>query len=214
MLVNSDRSLPGRVDVREITPIASPEAGVSRVMLERDGGEVARATSVVTYAAGSRFSSHTHAMGEEFLVLEGTFEDEHGAYPAGTYVRNPWGTSHAPFSTNGCVLFVKLRQMLEGDTTRVVIRDAPARCLVAPIDQRTTLVLHHFESEEVWLERWAPEAEPRTVHCTVTEEFFVLEGEFTFDGEIAPSWTWLRAPASSSVHVAVGSAGGLLLRKR
>ena len=50
-----------------------------------------------------------------------TFEDDQGAYPAGTYVRNPPGSRHRPFSTAGCEIFVKLRQFQAGDDARVVI---------------------------------------------------------------------------------------------
>jgi anti-sigma factor ChrR (cupin superfamily) len=89
--------------------VASPMAGVERLMLDRDGGEVARATTIVRYAPQSRFSTHAHDRGEEFLVLDGVFADEHGIYPAGTNVRNPPGSSHAPYSDEGCTLFVKLR---------------------------------------------------------------------------------------------------------
>jgi anti-sigma factor ChrR (cupin superfamily) len=60
--------------------IASPIAGVDRRMLDRIGDEVARATSIVRYAPGSHFSAHTHGGGEEFLVLDGVFQDEHGDY--------------------------------------------------------------------------------------------------------------------------------------
>ena len=94
---------------------ASPLPGVERHLLDRVGGEVARATSVVRYAAGSRFERHTHGGGEEFLVLDGVFSDEHGDYPAGSYVRNPPGTSHTPYSVEGCTLFVKLRQFAPDD---------------------------------------------------------------------------------------------------
>jgi anti-sigma factor ChrR (cupin superfamily) len=68
---------------------ASPIPGVERRMLDRVGDEVARATTIVRYAPNSQFSPHTHGGGEEFLVLEGVFQDEHGDYPVGTYVRNP-----------------------------------------------------------------------------------------------------------------------------
>ncbi len=69
--------------------VASPMPGVDRRMLDRIGGEVARATTIVCYAPNSKFSAHTHTGGEEFIVLEGVFQDEHGDFPAGTYVRNP-----------------------------------------------------------------------------------------------------------------------------
>jgi quercetin dioxygenase-like cupin family protein len=104
--------------------IASPLAGVDRIMLDRVGGEVARATSIVRYAPGSHFSAHTHGGGEEFVVLDGVFSDEHGDYPAGSYVRNPIGTAHAPHSRDGCTNFLKVppvrggRSQAEGDPPR------------------------------------------------------------------------------------------------
>ncbi len=82
--------------------------GVERRMLERDGDEVARATSLVRFAPNSAFSAHRHGGGEEFLVLEGVFSDESGDFPAGTYARNPVGSRHVPSSELGCVIFVKL----------------------------------------------------------------------------------------------------------
>ena len=85
----------------------SPMAGVERRMLDRIGGEVARATSIVRYAPGSRFSRHVHGGGEEYLVLEGVFSDEHGHNPPGSYVRNPPGSVHRPSSAAGCTIWVK-----------------------------------------------------------------------------------------------------------
>ena len=95
-------------DTEAMAWLTSPSPGVERKPLDRDGGEVARATSVVRYAAGSRFSPHRHERGEEFLVLDGVFADEHGRYPAGSYVRNPPGSAHAPFSDEGCTILVKV----------------------------------------------------------------------------------------------------------
>lgn len=96
-------------------------AGVDRRMLDRIGNEVARATSIVRYAEGSAFSEHTHSGGEEFIVLEGVFQDEHGDYPAGTYVRNPVGTHHIPRSDAGCTIFVKLWQFDPDDQEQIAI---------------------------------------------------------------------------------------------
>ena len=109
-LINADFRQRVVIDTQAQAWIASPEPGVDRQPLDRIGGEQARATSLVRYAAGSNFSAHQHGGGEEFLVLDGTFSDEHGDYPAGTYVRNPPGSRHRPFSREGCTLFVKLRQ--------------------------------------------------------------------------------------------------------
>jgi hypothetical protein len=100
---------------------ASPIPGVERKMLDRIGDEVARATTIVRYAPKSHFSSHTHGGGEEFLVLEGVFQDEHGDYPVGTYVRNPPASHHTPASATGCIILVKLWQFTPEDRTQIVI---------------------------------------------------------------------------------------------
>jgi anti-sigma factor ChrR (cupin superfamily) len=115
-LINADFDRRVVIDTGAQPWITSPEPGVERRPLDRVGGEVARATSLVRYAPGSSFSAHEHGGGEEFLVLEGVFDDEHGRYPAGTYVRNPPGSRHRPFTDDGCVLFVKLRQFAPDDS--------------------------------------------------------------------------------------------------
>ena len=110
MKLHADFSKYVEINTNEMEWIASPAGGVDRKMLDRIGDEKARATSIVRYAADSAFPEHEHPLGEEFYVLEGVFSDEHGDYPAGTYVRNPDGTRHSPFSKDGCTIFVKLRQ--------------------------------------------------------------------------------------------------------
>ncbi len=112
--INADFSLKVVQHTTEMPFIASPNPQVTRKMLDRVGDEIARATSIVRYEPGSTFERHTHGGGEEILVLEGTFSDEHGHYPAGTYLRNPPQTDHAPFSKTGCTLFVKLWQFGAG----------------------------------------------------------------------------------------------------
>ncbi len=104
----------------------SPMAGVERRMLEREGGEVARATTIVRYTPSSAFSAHTHDGGEEFLVLDGVFQDEYGDFPVGSYVRSPPTSRHRPGSAPGCVIFVKLRQFDPADRTSVHIETLDA----------------------------------------------------------------------------------------
>src|SRR6516164_6853201 len=136
---------------------ASPVSGVERRMLDRIGDEVARATSIVRYAPGSHFSPHVHGGGEEFLVLEGVFQDEHGDYPAESYVRNPPQSHHTPGSKPGCVMFVKLwqfdpadRKRVGLDTSKMTMVDAKERCGVKHVS------LFKDAHEEVRLEQWAP----------------------------------------------------------
>jgi anti-sigma factor ChrR (cupin superfamily) len=125
--------------------IQSPMKGVRRRMLDRVGGEVARATSLVRYAPDSVFARHVHGGGEEFLVLEGTFSDEHGDYPAGTYVRNPPGSGHAPYSREGCTLFVKLWQFARGDSRPVRIDTRTAEWHPGLVPGLSVMPLHEFD---------------------------------------------------------------------
>ena len=84
------------VHSEELPWVDSPLPGVQRRMLERDGEEVARATSVVRYAPDSSFSPHSHGGGEEFLVLDGVFSDEHGDFGPGMLRAQPAGlAAHA-----------------------------------------------------------------------------------------------------------------------
>ena len=135
---------------------ASPIAGVERRMLHRVGDEVAQATSLVRYAPGSQFSAHTHTGGEEFLVLEGVFQDEHGDYPAGTYIRNPPTTRHTPGSAQGCTIFVKLWQFDPQDRTRVIVQTHNmARIHDAQRPGVQVSPLYRDALEDVRLEEWA-----------------------------------------------------------
>ena len=103
-------------------------------MPDRVGDEVARATSLVRYAPGSQFERHVHGGGEEILVLEGVFSDESGGHAAGTYLRKPPGSAHAPFSREGCLLFLKLRQFASSDlaSVRIPTRSTPWRPGLVP----------------------------------------------------------------------------------
>lgn len=177
--------------------VPSPMAGVERVMLDRVGDEVARATSLVRYAPGSRFETHEHAKGEEFLVLDGTFSDENGDYPAGTYVRNPPGSHHAPFSADGCTIFVKLRQFDDNDLRQFSVDTGREPWRPGLVNGLSVMPLHSFEGESVALVRW----EPGTVFNPHThfggEEILVLDGVFEDEFGQYPKGSWLRNPHQS-----------------
>ena len=66
-------------------------------------------TALVRWAPETRFNPHTHVGGEEILVLEGIFRDEHGSYPAGTWIRSPHMSNHRPFTgPEGATILVKV----------------------------------------------------------------------------------------------------------
>ena len=178
--------------------VDSPVAGVARQYLDRIGNEVARATSLVRYAIGTQFTEHYHGGGEEYLVLNGEFADENGVYPAGTYVRNPINSSHAPFSTSGCELFVKLHQFDPSDTEHVVINTRQAMWQPGIADGLSVMPLHSAGIEHIALVRWAPGTKFSLHRHWGGEEIFVLEGVFEDEYGEYPAGSWIRSPSGST----------------
>ena len=213
MRLHADRTERVVIDTHAATWTASPEPDVYRIMLDRDGAELARATSIVRYAPGARFKEHEHGQGEEILVLDGEFRDEHGIYPAGTYLRNPWGTRHSPFSPQGCLLFVKLRHMPAADRQTVVLEGAFARCALDGERAACEVVLHATAAERVSLMRWpAGYCDARHDHPH-GEEILVLEGDLADEHGCYSAGTWLRQPPGSA-HVPFTRGGCLMWMKR
>jgi len=207
MELNADFSRRAVVHAAQLDWIPSPIQGVERRMLDRIGEEVARATSFVRYAPQSRFSAHVHGGGEEFLVLEGVFQDEYGDFPAGSYVRNPPTSSHTPGSAPGCTIFVKLWQFDPDDRTHVRL-DTTGIAYV-PVPGRTgveQIPLFEGPHESVRLERWAPEAEI-VLPVMAGIELVVVEGGFGEGADRFERHSWLRLPAGATLR-ARAAAGG------
>lgn len=199
-MINAD--FANRVVVRpgDLNWTASPSPGVDRMMLDRIGDEVARATSIVRYAAGSAFAAHTHDAGEEFFVIDGVFSDADGDYPAGAYVRNPPGSEHAPFTDGGCTIFVKLRQFDPSDDMRKVVYTKGASFLPGAASGLSVLPLHAHGTESVALVRWAPGTKFNAHRHWGGEEIFVIEGTFQDEHGDYPAGSWIRSPHLSQHH--------------
>ena len=182
-------------------------------MLDRVGDEVARATSLVRYAPGSRFDRHVHGGGEEILVLEGVFSDETGDHPAGSYLRHPPGSSHAPSSREGCLLFVKLQQFDPADTrsVRIDTRSAPWRRGLVP--GLEVMPLHSHDGVDTALVRWAPKTRFNPHTHPGGEEILVLDGVFNDEGGAYAAGTWLRSPRWSRHTPYTGPEGALIYVK-
>lgn len=213
MQLNADFTRRVAVHAADLAWTPSPIAGVERRMLDRVGGEVARATSIVRYAPASRFSPHTHDGGEEFFVLEGTFSDEHGDFPAGAYIRNPPTSRHTPGSRSGCTIFVKLWQFQLHDRTQVRI-DTAARRFCRDQEQPGLELMALFRDgrEEVRLERWAPSS--LVEHKAPGGlELLVLSGGFAEGGETFKPLSWLRLPPGAHLSARAGADGCRLWAK-
>ena len=202
------------VQPRDYVWVTSPAAGVERMMLDRVGDEVARATSIVRYEPHSTFPEHVHTGGEEILVLSGTFGDEHGLYPAGTYLRKPPGTRHSPkVGSAGAEIFVKLRQFHANDTAQVLFPPEHQETRSGLVEGLEVTPLHSFRYEHVALVRWAPQTQFSMHTHAGGEEIFVLEGTL-YDGLGAyPKGTWLRSPHMSRHEPFTRHEGALIYVK-
>ncbi|WP_227268202.1 cupin domain-containing protein [Roseobacter weihaiensis] len=207
MDLNADFSKRALVHTAQLDWQASPMPGVDRRMLDRIGGEVARATSIVRYAPQSHFSEHTHAGGEEFIVLEGVFSDDHGDFPAGSYVRNPPTSAHTPRSEEGCTIFVKLWQFQPDDRTHVVI-DMTKMEYLPDVTRPGIDVMPLFQDafETVRAERWAANTDV-TLALPEGGEFLVLDGDVTEGGDVLQRGSWLRLPVGSTLNARAGRQG-------
>jgi hypothetical protein len=194
--LNADYSQLAIVHGAQLSWIASPAQGVERRLLYRVGEEQARATSLVRYSANSHFSSHLHPAGEEILVLEGVFQDEHGSYPTGSYLRNPPGSIHAPGSVDGCVIFVRLRQFHPDDKVTVAYR--------FPEERSTVLFESFHEKVEVEsllpLEHWE-HANPRGL------ELLVIQGDAHINHHDMQTLSWMRLPPGTKMNINAGQDG-------
>ena len=196
MLVNADFSQPVTITPSQHKWIASPQRGVERIMLDRIGTEVARATSIVRYAPASSFPRHRHEAGEEILVLSGVFSDESGHYPAGWYIRNPPGSSHRPYTDEGATIFVKLRQMASAEKGRVCIDTNNSALWRHDTNGHAFCPLFIGNVEEVCLRRLTG-VQTLSLAGTGGAEILVVSGKLAIDGQVYPAASWLRYPAGS-----------------
>jgi anti-sigma factor ChrR (cupin superfamily) len=212
--INADFSQHVVIRPEDYQWVDSPMPGVERMMLDRIGDEVARATSLVRYAPNSTFSPHVHSGGEEFLVLEGEFGDEHQVYPSGTYVRNPIGSSHSPrVGPEGCLILVKLHQFDESDTTPVVIDTRDTHLPSESVPGLEMVPLHHYQDERVMMIRWEPNTPFKEHVHSGGEEVFVVAGSYSDENGDYPAGTWVRQPDQSRHSAFTSDEGALLFLK-
>jgi anti-sigma factor ChrR (cupin superfamily) len=208
VVINADFSRLVAVNSADLPWVSSPRPGVERRMLARDGAEKGWATSLVRYQPGTSFPTHPHPGGEEILVLSGTFSEEDSHYPAGWYLRNPPGSWHQPSSQEGTLIFVKLGQMLLGDTRKVRL-DTHDPALWIQSESKRVLVLHVNGQEHTSLQQIGPDV-PVITSDVEQAELLVLKGDVLIRGHLYGEGSWIRIPAGPLITVITGPAGAAL----
>ncbi len=213
MRINADFEHAVALHTGEIAWQASPMAGVERRMLDRVGKEVARATSIVRYAPDSQFSSHVHSGGEEFIVLSGVFQDEHGDYPAGHYIRNPPTSSHVPRSKSGCIIFVKLWQFDPFDRQHVNVDMNNVKMKNDPLHPQIQSALLHEDAREIVATQIWPADLDIAMLPVGGAEILVLDGSILFNGDVLTQHDWIRIPIDAPIIARAGSEGACIWMK-
>jgi hypothetical protein len=201
--INADFSVAVAVDTAKLGWQASPAVGVKRKRLELVGKDEPRLTTLVKFMPGSSFKRHGHDGGEEIFVLSGVFSDENGDYGAGSYIRNPPGSFHAPFTEEGCTILVKLRQFQPMDRKQLVIDTRADTTRWSQTDEPgvSQLKLHHFSKEQVGLYRIYAQCWITLKNYTEGIEIFVYEGSISIRGADYAEGGWLRYPAGSKFKI-------------
>jgi len=194
--IHGDFAVRVAIDTKTQPWTASPSGTVWRKRLHLVGPtESGQVTSIVRYQEKSHFPSHDHPEGEEILVLDGVFSDEHGDWPAGSYLLNPEGFRHAPYSRGGCLLFVKLRQFPGKDRRHV----ATNTDLLSWHAGQGRMTKHLYEqmgyADSTRLERWLPGSSFGELSYQRGAELLVLGGSFEDEFGDYDAYTWLRLPA-------------------
>jgi len=202
-VINGDLSLRATADTTQMDWTPSPSGSVWRKRVHLVGSpESGQVTSVVRYEPNSNFPQHDHPEGEEILVLDGIFSDEHGDWPKATFLLNPEGFRHTPFSKDGCLLFVKLRQFPGRDRNHVAVDtdklDWEPTSVTGVVQKK--LYQQRGFSDVMHIERWAPRADLGRAAYAQGAEMFVLEGAFTDETGAYSAGHWLRFPSGSEHH--------------
>ena len=214
MKINADFNEQVVITPQDYEWVPSPMPGVERMMLDRIGEESGHATTIVRFAPNSEFSPHAHPGGEEFLVLEGVFSDEHRDYPTGSYVRNPIGTAHTPrIGKEGATIFVKLCQFEDDDQKQFSINTNDAEWFPGLVPGLLVMPLHEYATEHAALVKWAPNTLFKPHQHMGGEEIFVLKGTFYDEHGEYPEGTWIRSPHLSKHHPFTKEDGAVIFVK-
>lgn len=198
MKLNLDLTKKSVIDTSNLDWIQFPNEGYQVIPLEGNR-ETEHLTSIITYNPGSINQNFNQTSGKEFFVLTGTYINESGENPAGTYLRNSPGTPYQAHKQTGCTLFVKINQFKSGDNQKVIIKTNEQQWLQGHGNLQV-IPLHLFQTEGTALVKW-PSKEKFVRHSHYGgEEILVLSGKFIDEHGSYPKLTWIRSNHLSVHH--------------
>lgn len=198
--LNGDLDRRIAINTAELDWSASPSSSVWRKRVYRVGpAESGQVTSLVRYEPDSRFPPHEHPEGEEILVLQGVFSDEAGDWAAGSYLLNPEGFRHAPFSREGCIIFVRLRQAPGRNRDHIQIQSLELAWEATGLAGVRSKQLYQQEgfADRMRLEAWDAGTVGIQRNWPEGAEILVTHGELRDEEGVYPRGSWLRLPAAS-----------------
>jgi anti-sigma factor ChrR (cupin superfamily) len=201
--MNADPTRPALIhsDKEHWQPSPSPTVWRKRLEL-RGSSEKGMVTSLVRYDRHGGFDAHGHPGGEEIFVVSGVFSDEHGDYESGTFILNPPGYNHRPFSKEGCVIFCKLRQY-DGSgrwRTRINTRYCDWQDVAAGVKKMKLYEQPEFP-EKVELMTLQPGAKGPHQAFPGGVEVFVISGSVACEHGALVRASWLRLPPGSELQL-------------
>ena len=165
--------------------------------------------------------------------MDGTFHDQYGSFPAGSYVRNPIGTEHAPWvEDDGCTIMVKLLQMADPTPTELntpthVLLDKAKNDIGQHVQYGTFAQIYSnmYTGETVEVCWVNPSALlPADMKCVGGEELFIISGSLELDDASYGNgnfnkWGWIRFPPKTDETwrerqpLIGGNTGAIVYRK-
>ena len=189
--------------------------GVIRRELERGAMASDNVTSIVRFGPGVGFPRHLHHVGEEIFVLDGVFSDESGHFSAGAYLRNPAGTSHGPYSKDGCTILIKLLPGEPRGEMSVIVNAAQLDWIESGARGISGKVLLRDGKTTVTLERLVAGSRYPASARHDGEELFLIEGaaQSALFGDLRVG-DWIRNPADVAADITTGSSAIFWVKRR
>ena len=144
-------------------------------------------TSFIKLNEGSVLNQEQKINSVEIFVLEGTYINEYGEYPQGTYLRLPEENEALVKSDKACVIFRKTnfftdKQKIIIDTNTTLWLQGQGNLEVMPLYEQTALVKWPKGERFIPHKHWGG------------EEIIVLKGVFMDEYGEYPKGSWIRSP--------------------